>query len=188
MNWKNRLTNYNFWISMFSAVLLVLQALKIEFDIAYVNEIFTAVLGLLVVIGIISDPTRTTMKSGETTSTSNLEKKENAEDQEHEEKFEEKIEKKEAVKEIIPTEQKNETNDVTSENDIQTILAKLSIGLEEKMKELSQTNFENMNKMVKTQNGIRIEEEKNEEIQKDQTSIQSPAVAEIGNPFIDVIN
>ena len=50
---KNRLTNYNFWISMFSAVLLILQALKIEFDIAYVNEIFTAVLGLLVVVGII---------------------------------------------------------------------------------------------------------------------------------------
>ena len=46
MNWKNRLTNYNFWISIFSAALLILQALKIEFDIAYVNEIFTAVLGL----------------------------------------------------------------------------------------------------------------------------------------------
>ena len=63
MNWKNRLTNYNFWISIFSAILLVLQALKIEFDIAYVNEIFTAVLGLLVVIGIINDPTRTSVKS-----------------------------------------------------------------------------------------------------------------------------
>jgi phi LC3 family holin len=66
MNWKNRLTNYNFWISIFSAVLLILQAFKIEFDIAYVNEIFTAVLGLLVVIGIISDPTRTTIKSDST--------------------------------------------------------------------------------------------------------------------------
>ena len=65
MNWKNRLTNYNFWISIFSAMLLVLQALKIEFDIAYVNEIFTAVLGLLVVIGIINDPTRTTVKTVE---------------------------------------------------------------------------------------------------------------------------
>ena len=48
MNWKNRLTSYNFWISMFSAVLLVLQALKIEFDFIYINEIFTAILGLLV--------------------------------------------------------------------------------------------------------------------------------------------
>ena len=55
MNWKKRLTNYNFWISMFSAVLLILQALKIEFDVLYVNEIFTAVLGFLVVVGIIID-------------------------------------------------------------------------------------------------------------------------------------
>ena len=58
MKWKNRLTNYNFWISIISAVLLILQAFKINFDIAYINEIATAVLGLLVVIGIISDPTR----------------------------------------------------------------------------------------------------------------------------------
>ena len=65
MNWKNRLTNYNFWISIFSAALLILQALKIEFDIAYVNEIFTAILGLLVVIGIVSDPTRVTVKATE---------------------------------------------------------------------------------------------------------------------------
>ena len=63
MNWKNRLTNYNFWISIISAVLLILQALKIEFDIAYINEIATAVLGLLVVIGIISDPTRILTKN-----------------------------------------------------------------------------------------------------------------------------
>ncbi len=58
MKWKNRLTNYNFWISIISAVLLLLQAFDFEFDILYVNEILTAVLGLLVVIGIISDPTR----------------------------------------------------------------------------------------------------------------------------------
>lgn len=58
MKWKNRFTNYNFWISIISAVLLILQAFKIEFDVAYFNEIATAVLGLLVVIGIISDPTK----------------------------------------------------------------------------------------------------------------------------------
>ncbi len=66
MKWKNRLTNYNFWVSMVSAVLLVLQAFDIQFDIAYINEIATAVLGLLVVIGIINDPTKSS-----TTSTSN---------------------------------------------------------------------------------------------------------------------
>ena len=59
MKWKNRLTNYNFWISIVSAVLLIFQAFNFEFDIAYINEIATAVLGLLVVIGIISDPTKT---------------------------------------------------------------------------------------------------------------------------------
>ena len=58
MKWKNRLTNYNFWISITSAVLLILQAFHINFDIAYINEIATAVLGLLVVIGIINDPTK----------------------------------------------------------------------------------------------------------------------------------
>ena len=63
MNWKNRLTNYNFWISIVSAILLILQAFKFEFDIAYISEIVTAVLGLLVVIGIISDPTKTTVKT-----------------------------------------------------------------------------------------------------------------------------
>ena len=62
---KNRLTNYNFWISLVSAVLLILQAFNFQFDIAYINEIATAVLGLLVVIGIISDPTKTA-KSNET--------------------------------------------------------------------------------------------------------------------------
>lgn len=59
MNWKNRLTNYNFWISIVSAVLLILQAFEFHFDIMYINEIATAVLGLLVVIGIINDPTKT---------------------------------------------------------------------------------------------------------------------------------
>lgn len=57
--WKKRLTNYNFWISMISAGLLLLQAFDFEFDILYVNEILTAILGLLVVIGIVVDPTRT---------------------------------------------------------------------------------------------------------------------------------
>lgn len=77
MNWKNRLTNYNFWISIISAVLLILQALKIEFDIAYINEIATAVLGLLVVIGIISDPTRYTVKDGSNLTKPEKQKSEN---------------------------------------------------------------------------------------------------------------
>ena len=58
MNWKNRLTSYNFWVSIVSAVILILQAFHFEFDIVYINEIVTAVLGLLVVIGIVNDPTK----------------------------------------------------------------------------------------------------------------------------------
>ncbi|MCQ2565004.1 MAG: phage holin [Clostridia bacterium] len=53
MKWKNRFTNYNFWISIVSAVLLIFQAFNIKFDLDCISEIVTAVLGLLVVIGII---------------------------------------------------------------------------------------------------------------------------------------
>lgn len=63
MKWNNRLTNYNFWISLVSAVLLILQAFDLQFDVAYANEIVTAVLGLLVVIGIINDPTKSSVKT-----------------------------------------------------------------------------------------------------------------------------
>lgn len=73
MNWKNRLTNYNFWISIVSAVLLILQAFEFHFDIMYINEIATAVLGLLVVIGIINDPTKSVQKKEENTSNSEKE-------------------------------------------------------------------------------------------------------------------
>lgn len=68
---KNRLTNYNFWISMVSAVLLIFQAFDLQFDIEYINEIVTAVLGLLVVIGIISDPTKSSTSSSSNSTASN---------------------------------------------------------------------------------------------------------------------
>ena len=76
MNWKNRLTNYNFWVSIVSAVILILQALDIKFDFAYLNEVATAVLGLLVVIGIINDPTKSssTSKPQEETATKTKQK------------------------------------------------------------------------------------------------------------------
>ena len=64
--WKNRLTNYNFWISIVSAVLLILQSFDIQFDVEHINEIITAVLGLLVVIGIINDPTKSATSSSTT--------------------------------------------------------------------------------------------------------------------------
>ena len=126
MNWKNRFTNYNFWISIFSAVLLILQALKIEFDFLYVNEIFTAVLGLLVVIGIINDPTRTTVKTTEKTEKTTTEKSE-------------------TPKETLPIKQENEVDNVNNENGVETVLEisniqaiveKISLDLDKKFKEL----------------------------------------------------
>lgn len=135
MSWKNRLKNYNFWISIFSAVLLILQALKIEFDIAYVNEIFTAVLGLLVVIGIISDPTRTTTKAVDETSI----KTESA--VASNDKVEE--EKQGAKKgEIFPANEKNETDKLFAEIDIKTILNEITNDLNVKLNELKTANNE----------------------------------------------
>ena len=170
MNWKNRLTNYNFWISIFSAVLLILQALKIEFDIAYVNEIFTAVLGLLVVIGIISDPTRTTVKTNE----------KSVKTETKVEEVKEQIEDKNLQNATLPNEQENETNCFDSKNDFQVILNKISFDLDEKIKELEKIKLETLNNSA-NQNKVEDKVEvKVEEVK--------PAVAEITNPYIDTIN
>ena len=183
MNWKNRLRNYNFWISMFSAVLLILQALKLEFDIAYVNEIFTAVLGLLVVIGIISDPTRMTVKSNETINREVAAKKETESTN--------KIETNSEIKEnVLPIEKENEVDCVVNQIGVQTILEKITTSLDEKMKEIAQLNHETLNKINQIQNADNSLE-KNTSISKDIeeiSKIETPAAAEMNNPFIDVIN
>lgn len=174
MNWKKRLTNYNFWISMFSAVLLVLQALKIEFDIAYVNEIFTAVLGLLVVIGIISDPTRTSVKTTESPTKTV--------------KQETKVEPKVEGEDKIPTNKENATNYVDIQTDLQTFLTKISTDLDEKYKELLELKLEIENSTEKESEKTSILFEESEE-KAHQTEVESkPAVAEMENPYIDVIN
>ena len=108
MNWKNRFTNYNFWISIVSAVLLILQAFEFQFDIMYINEIATAVLGLLVVIGIINDPTKTSVKVE-----NNASKKENKK----EVKFEEPIQE-----EALKVEEMIETEKVISEEKIENAI------------------------------------------------------------------
>ncbi len=180
MNWKNRLTNYNFWISIFSAVLLILQALKIEFDIAYVNEIFTAVLGLLVVIGIISDPTRTSVKSSAETV------------KEKKEKTLEETQKTEN-KNALPIVQKDEIDNINIQDDFKTILEKISSDLDVKIKEMQTLNAETAEKLVALQtnnkNDIinsKVEEVVEQEIQV--TQEEKPAVAEMENPYIDLMN
>ena len=130
MKWKNRLTNYNFWISIISAALLILQAFKFEFDIAYINEISTAVLGLMVVIGIISDPTKTyssqenlikEQKKGllNETSTATADKKE-----------QEIIE--------LPIEAENKSVDDNIENDFQILMNKISADINDNLARINE--------------------------------------------------
>ncbi len=156
MKWKNRLTNYNFWISIVSAVLLIFQAFDFQFDLAYVNEIATAVLGLLVVIGIISDPTKsaseTTLNSscensGEVATTeinndannelvlsesNTLENSVNVSNENtHDESMDNKNEN------IIPIDSENETNTDTGKNDFEVLIEKIKSDLLDKIDELS---------------------------------------------------
>lgn len=146
MNWKKRLTNYNFWISIVSAVLLILQAFDISFDIAYINEIVTAVLGLLVVIGIINDPTKTgkDINSNNQTSDNNINTKNDNEDIESNNSNEIVANNSEndfnASKEVdtekinvndIPNQNENENNIINSSNDYEVLVDKIYSDLNE---------------------------------------------------------
>ena len=154
MNWKNRLTNYNFWISIVSAVLLIFQAFHLEFDIAYINEIVTAVLGLLVVVGIISDPTKvkqakTEQKTdAETSDKTSVEIEtiptELAEQNALENATQNLEEGKRAVEngnntneeKDFPIDNENEDNDDISQNDYETLIKQISIDLNDKFNKL----------------------------------------------------
>ena len=173
MNWKNRLTNYNFWISIFSAVLLILQALKIEFNIAYVNEIFTAVLGLLVVIGIISDPTRTTVKSNEATT---KQKQETQKVVEAEKKINETA--------VLPIGKEDEINYNNIQSDIKNVLNQISNDIKQQFEEMRETN-----NVVNCEKFDTISNEQTDKIATPKIEeIPAPAVAEMENPYFDVIN
>ena len=51
-----KLKSSNFWVSMISAVVLILQAVfNVEIKTEYLNQIIMAILGLLVMSGIVSD-------------------------------------------------------------------------------------------------------------------------------------
>ena len=50
---KEKLRSYEFWVSVISAVLIVLQAMSLKIDIPHVTEITTAFLGALSVAGIL---------------------------------------------------------------------------------------------------------------------------------------
>ena len=156
MNWKNRLKNYNFWISLFSAVLLILQALKIEFDIAYINKIFTAVLGLLVVVGIISDPTRTLTKNNEENSKSTVK---NSSLGVVAQKNEEKVEEEKP----LPIVQEGEVDKLFGKNDIENAVLKLTEKLNEKINKIN-TISESLQQTVKEYEIDKTQENFNEMI------------------------
>lgn len=162
MKWKNRITNYNFWISIVSATLLILQAFNIKLDIANINEIVTALLGLLVVIGIINDPTKSAKdteidakstnkkKAGnkqiELSNTENKAEKEAEKDDknvESEQQNEEKqIENKdlniiENEHETMPIDKQSENDFDLAENDLQVLIDKIAQDLEQKYAELN---------------------------------------------------
>lgn len=135
MNWKKRLTNYNFWISLVSAVLLIFQAFNIKFDIVYINEIATAVLGLLVVIGIISDPTKVAVKEP----AKQTETKPEIVEIKTEEKKEEPIKEIEKVEEI-PIETKDETSFNIGQDDLKILIEKISADLHALTAKTEETN------------------------------------------------
>lgn len=140
MNWKNRLTNYNFWVSIVSAVLLIFQAFNIKFDIMYINEIATAVLGLLVVIGIISDPTKIAVKTSSKDLKIKEDEKQNVivetetkqeEKLEAEEKVQERVEEtsEEVAEEIMPVDEALENDNVFAQDDFKILIEKISADL-----------------------------------------------------------
>ena len=56
MKFLKRLKSSNFWVSMLSAVILILQAVfNVEIKTEYLTQIIMAILGLLVMSGIITD-------------------------------------------------------------------------------------------------------------------------------------
>ena len=61
INWKVRLQSKEFWMAMIAFVILVAQYIckwyGLEFDIPGLNEILTSLLGLLILLGIVVDPT-----------------------------------------------------------------------------------------------------------------------------------
>ena len=55
MNLQNKWKNYGFWVSLVSAVILLVQTLGVEISTAEVMEIANPILAILVALGVISD-------------------------------------------------------------------------------------------------------------------------------------
>ena len=55
MNLQDKWKNYGFWVSLVSAVILLVQTLGVEISTAEVMEIVNPILAILVALGVISD-------------------------------------------------------------------------------------------------------------------------------------
>ena len=197
MNWKNKLTNYNFWISIVSAVLLILQAFDINFDIAYIDEIVTAVLGLLVVIGIISNPNKTnstdnsansTVQETEEKADENIDtvasempadEKENVSDERTEENMSQTNTDQGEVNNILPNDEQTETADHFDADNLEVLIKQISSDLNKKMSELFNTYVSNSHS---TENVIENLPEKAIEGQDNDASNSAELDSHIDNP------
>lgn len=139
MKWKNRLTNYNFWISIVSASLLILRAFDIKMDIANINEIVTAVLGLLVMIGIVNDPTHSVKENSTEKSSKNSKQNEQVNETSPETEIKEPTKQTE-LEETTPSSQQNENGFNVDENALQSVMSKIAKDLEQKLEELNAQN------------------------------------------------
>ena len=201
MKWKNRITNYNFWISIVSATLLILQAFNIKLDIANINEIVTALLGLLVVIGIINDPTKSAKdtendakstnkkkvgnKQIEPSKTENKAEKDvedvNQKGENKQQNEENQIDNKdlnivENEHETMPIAKQNENDFDLAENDLQVLVDKIAQDLEQKYAELNKA-VDMLNKTQIKQPIDKIQNENN----PIETNIQSIEPSKLDN-------
>lgn len=81
MKFKDRIKTYNFWVSLASAIFLIInligQKFNFHLDESIFNDLFTALCGILVLLGIIAPPINNTKlnkdstQSKQTTDTSN---------------------------------------------------------------------------------------------------------------------
>lgn len=53
---KSRWTSYDFWIGVAGAVIVLLQAIGTKVDLPYLEQVMTAFIGLLAVVGILRKP------------------------------------------------------------------------------------------------------------------------------------
>lgn len=52
-----KLKSYEFWVSIVSAVMVVLQSISLKFDVPYIQEVVMGFLGALAVAGIVKKTT-----------------------------------------------------------------------------------------------------------------------------------